>query len=126
MSLEDPKATFKVVDSFESFSEVEKKVAEYVASHYVKFWKRDAKTIEAARVDRYLNPRLKYYQLKMLVYIVVKLFVATVMVTGIFREYLFDVQCILTYPNPFGQEKKFFVRISEKVLQKVLMRHEYH
>ena len=24
------------------------------------------------------------------------------------------VQCILTYPNPFGQEKKFFVRISEK------------
>ena len=46
-----------------------------------------------------------------------------------------QVQCILTYPNPFGQEKKIFVRISEKfgyvkyienVLQKVLMRHEYH
>ena len=64
MRLEDPKATFKVGDSFETFSEVEKKVAEYEASHYVKFWKRDAITIEAARVDRYLNPRLKYYQLK--------------------------------------------------------------
>lgn len=58
--------TFKVGDSFRTFDELEKSLKEFESFHYVKFWKRDARTVEAAknRVNRYINPRLKYYQLK--------------------------------------------------------------
>ena len=58
--------TFKVGDSFKTFDELEKRLKEFESVHYVKFWKREARTVEAAtkKVNRYINPRLKYYQLK--------------------------------------------------------------
>ena len=39
---------------------------EFEDFYFVKFWKREARTVEAAqkRVNRYLSPGLKYYQLK--------------------------------------------------------------
>lgn len=58
--------TFKFGDSYRTFEELQKKLTEFEEFHYCKFWKREARTIEAAkkRVARYLNPALKYYQLK--------------------------------------------------------------
>ena len=58
--------TFKVGDSFRTFEDIEKNVRAFENFHYVKFWKREARTVEAAkkRVNRYLNPSMKYYQLK--------------------------------------------------------------
>ena len=52
--------------SFESFEAVEKNLKRFEDINYVKFWKREARTREAAlkRVDRFINPALKYYQLK--------------------------------------------------------------
>lgn len=78
--------TFKIGDSFRTFAELEKKLKDYEAYHFVKFWKREAQTIEAAakHVNRYLNPHLKYYQL----YMMVKLFVPRAKVTGVLRKLL--------------------------------------
>ena len=58
--------TFKIGDSFTTFDELERSLKEFESFHYVKFWKREARTVKAAekRVNRYINPRLKYYQLK--------------------------------------------------------------
>ena len=57
---------FEVGDSFGSFEEAERKLKEFEKVNCVKFWKREARTIEAAakRVDRHISPALKYYQLK--------------------------------------------------------------
>ena len=57
---------FKIGDSFQKFEDLEKKLKEFESFRYVKFWKREARTVEAAknRVNRYINPQLKYYQLK--------------------------------------------------------------
>ena len=59
-------SSFSVGDTFSSFEEVEGKIKEYEKINYVQFWKREARTIEAAkkRTDRYMKPELKYYQLK--------------------------------------------------------------
>ena len=39
---------------------------EYESTHFVQFWKRDARTIGASkkRLDKFLKPELKYYELK--------------------------------------------------------------
>lgn len=57
--------TFKVGDSFDTFEELEKSIKKFEEAHFVKFWKREARTVETAskRVNQYINPRLKYYQL---------------------------------------------------------------
>ena len=57
---------FSVGDSFESFDALQTNIKAHEQAHFVKFWKRDARTIEAAkkRLDRPLNPALKYYELK--------------------------------------------------------------
>ena len=54
---------FNVGDSFSCFSELESKLEEYKASHYVEFWCR---TIESAakRLNRVLKPELRYYEIK--------------------------------------------------------------
>lgn len=56
----------KVGDTFESFEELEKRLKQFDDRNFVKFWKREARTREAAmkRVERHIRPELKYYQLK--------------------------------------------------------------
>ena len=58
--------SFAVGDTFESFDALVTKIKAYQQAKFVQFWRRDARTIEAAkkRLDRYLNPSLKYYELK--------------------------------------------------------------
>lgn len=41
--------TFRLGDQFSSFAELEKKVTAYSSAHFVQLWKRDARTIEAAK-----------------------------------------------------------------------------
>ena len=58
--------SFSVGDSFSTFEDLENKVKEYEGTHFVQVWKRDARTIGAAkkRLDKFLKPELKYYELK--------------------------------------------------------------
>ena len=51
---------------FGSFDALESKIRLFEEKNYTKFWKREARTIESAkkRVQRHLNPKLKYYELK--------------------------------------------------------------
>ena len=58
--------SFAVGDLFSTFNELEAKVKAYECENFVKFWKRDARTIEAAkkRLNKFLKPELKYYELK--------------------------------------------------------------
>lgn len=58
--------TFIVGETFQSLAELERKVKSYEDNKFVKFWRRDSRTIEAAkkRVARPLKADLKYYQLK--------------------------------------------------------------
>ena len=57
---------FRVGDYFTSFLKLEEKIKSYEQSNSVQLWKREARTVASAtkRVDRYLKPDLKYYQLK--------------------------------------------------------------
>ena len=67
---EEPPATspvnFRVGESFKSYKELEEKIKTYEQSNSVQLWKREARTVTSSnkRVDRYLKPDLKYYQLK--------------------------------------------------------------
>lgn len=56
----------KLGDVFESYEDFLKDMDSYSKREFVSFWKRDARTISAARkkTDRFLDPKLKYYQLK--------------------------------------------------------------
>ncbi len=62
----DEEVTFTVGELFESFDVLEKKLDEYKQKNFVEFWKRDSRTIAAAkkRVDRPLKSQLKYYEVK--------------------------------------------------------------
>ena len=52
--------SFVVGNYFESFAKLEASVEKYESSHFVKFWKRDTRTIEAA--GRRMNKsQLKYF-----------------------------------------------------------------
>ena len=57
---------FVVGDCFESFAKLEARVEKFENSHFVKFWKRDTRTIEAARkrLNKSINPELNYYEMK--------------------------------------------------------------
>ena len=59
-------APFSVCDCFDSFDTLQTKVKTYERAHFVQFWKCDARTIGAAkkRLDRSLDPALKYYELR--------------------------------------------------------------
>ena len=59
--------SFKLGEKFYSFDELEAKLDLYKKEAFVELWRRDCRTIEAARkrgVDRPLKPELKYFQLK--------------------------------------------------------------
>ena len=40
---------FKIGDHFKSFEELEKRIKEFEDFYFVKFWKREARTVEAAQ-----------------------------------------------------------------------------
>ena len=62
---EPEEVTFSVNDIFNSFDEVDKKIKQYEGKKAVQLWKRDSRTIEAARkrIDRHLDKQIKYYEL---------------------------------------------------------------
>lgn len=62
----DDDNSFVVGDCFESLAKLEARVEKFENSHFVKFWKRDTRTIEAARkrLNKSINPELNYYEIK--------------------------------------------------------------
>ena len=58
--------TFTVGELFQTYDMLERKLDEYKQKNFVELWKRDARTIEAARkrIDRPLKAELKYYEVK--------------------------------------------------------------
>ena len=62
---EPEEVTFSVNDVFNSFEELDKKIKQYEGKKVVQLWKRNSRTIEAARkrIDRHLDKRIKYYEL---------------------------------------------------------------
>lgn len=58
--------TFTVGELFESYDQLERKLEEYQRKKFVQFWKRDTRTIEAARkrLDKPLKTDLRYYEVK--------------------------------------------------------------
>ena len=58
---------FKVGEKFKSIEEFEKKLDAFKKKEYVEFWRRDSRTIDAARkrgIDRPLKTELRYYEAK--------------------------------------------------------------
>ena len=55
--------TFSLGEAFDSFENLEKKTDDFKKANYVELWKREAKTAKK-RVEKYLKPELKYYELK--------------------------------------------------------------
>ena len=62
----DDNNSFVVGDCFENFTKLEARVEKFENSHFVKFWKRDTRTIEAAtkRMNKSIKPELNYYEIK--------------------------------------------------------------
>lgn len=60
------KLGLKVGDKFSSFKEWQTRLDEVSRANFVRFWKRDSRTIEAAKrkVRRPLKPELEFYQLR--------------------------------------------------------------
>lgn len=58
--------SFALGDRFESFDGLQSLIKKYEQANFMQFWKRDARTVDAAkkRLDRPLNPALKYYEVK--------------------------------------------------------------
>ena len=56
--------SFSVGGRFRSFGELEDKLKRYEGSTFTKFWKRDCRTVEAARrrMDRPLADCIKHYE----------------------------------------------------------------
>ena len=59
--------SFSVGDTFQTFEEFESKLEAYKKERFVEFWRRDSRTIAAARkrgIDRPLKEELRYHELK--------------------------------------------------------------
>ena len=63
---EDTGVLIAVGKTFSSFADLERAITLFEERNFVKFWIREARTIEAAkkRIDRHINPKMKYYELK--------------------------------------------------------------
>ena len=63
---EDIRVLIAVGKKFSNFADLERAITLFEEMDFVKFWKREARTTEAAkkRIDRHINPKLKYYELK--------------------------------------------------------------
>ena len=59
---EDSSVLIVVGKMFSSFADLERGITLYEEKNFVKFWKREAHTIKAARkrVEHHINPELKY------------------------------------------------------------------
>ena len=66
MGKEDTGVLIAVGKKFGSFADLERTITLFEEKIFVKIWKREDRTIEAAkkRIDRHINPKLKYYELK--------------------------------------------------------------
>ena len=58
---EDERISFCVRERFKSFQQLEGKIQQYEQQHFVKFWKRDCGTVQAAQ-NRPLSGHINYYQ----------------------------------------------------------------
>lgn len=61
--------TFRLGDQFSSFAELEEKITAYSSTHFVQLWKKDARTIEAAKkrvgkIASKMSDALKYHSVK--------------------------------------------------------------
>lgn len=58
--------SLQVGNTFDSYEEFDSELKKYCDKNYVCFYKREARTISAARrkTERPINAELKYYQLK--------------------------------------------------------------
>lgn len=61
--------SFNVGDKFSSFAELDEKISLYSSTNYVQLWKRDARTIEAAKkrvgkIAASMSDALKYQSVK--------------------------------------------------------------
>lgn len=58
-------ASFTVGQQFRSFEDLQSHLKLYESQHFVQFWCRDSRTVQAAqkRVNRSLSEKIKYYQL---------------------------------------------------------------
>ena len=56
----------RVGDKFQTFEEFETKLHEFEQKHYIQLYKRDARTVGAARkrVSRPLSSEIKYYEIR--------------------------------------------------------------
>ena len=56
--MDEDRATFTVGDRFSTFQKLRDKISEYEKSNFVQLWKREARTIDAAKKHtvRYPNP----------------------------------------------------------------------
>ena len=63
MDTSDLNPEFTVGETFPTFNDLEKKVKLYEEKHFMKFWKREARTIAAAR-ERIDLPRLIIHTLQ--------------------------------------------------------------
>ena len=54
--------SFAVGEAFGSYSELQDRISKYEQCKFVKFWKRDSRTMKAARVRKYLSEDLVYYE----------------------------------------------------------------
>ena len=59
-----PDVSFSLGERFQSFAELEEKLKRYEALTFTKFWKRDSRTVEAARrrMNRPLADCIVYYE----------------------------------------------------------------
>ena len=57
---------FSVGETFNDFQELESKRHAFEQANFVQLWKRDCRTVAAAkkRLDRHLDEKLKYYEVK--------------------------------------------------------------
>jgi hypothetical protein len=56
--------TFVVGEAFLTFKELQVRIKNYEQAKYMKFWKRDSRTVEGARkrVTRHLDEKIVYYE----------------------------------------------------------------
>ena len=65
---------FYIGEGFKTFEELERKLKRYEVATSTKFWKRDSRTVSAARkrITRPLSDSIKYYQIHSTVFMVVE------------------------------------------------------
>lgn len=60
----DQAVTFSIGERFSSYKDLEEKIKLYEVSNYCQLWKRDSRTVEAARkrLSQHLADDIQYYE----------------------------------------------------------------